>query len=451
MKKILWFRRDLRVTDSKLLSIEGEVLPLFIFDKNILDSLCPEDKRVDFIFKAIKDLKRDLKKIGLDLLVCYGTPLNVFKYLKSIGLQKVYASIDYDSYAIKRDKEIESLIDFKRLNDSYIFDADEILKKDDSPYRVFTPFYKEAKRRYIVEHSLCYKRADSYLFNHSYDEIVEFKDNCIQKLPFSITTIGFHGNNIVYEKPQKKLEKLQRKILEYEEDRNFLSLNGSSNLSCDIRFGTISIREILRFLDMLKKDAYNVEAFFRQLIFRDFYAYLLFHFPYVEKDDFKFKAFFEFDEDKYQSFINAKTGIPIIDASIVELKNTGYMHNRARMISASFFCKQLLLPWQKGEEFFAKYLMDYDKASNILSWQWCSSTGIDAQPYFRVFNPYLQSKKFDKEALYIKKHLPFLKDIKSRDLHKESFLFNIDIKNYNKPIVNHDEARKKYLKKVKNN
>lgn len=451
IKKVLWFRRDLRVDDSKLLSIEGEVLPIFIFDKNILNFLDKNDKRVDFIFKSIIKLKKDLKNIGLDLLIFYGIPNDVFVYLNSLGLDKVYASVDYDKYSITRDKEIESFMDFERLNDSYIFDCDEILKKDGTAYKVFTPFFKEAQKRYIKEYTLLYKKAKQSLFEHSYDEIVDIKNNILKKLPLNINSIGFNSTTIVYEKPQIKLKEFSSKISEYEEGRNFLGLNGSSKLSMDIRFGTISIREILRFIASLKEKGFKVEAFFRQLIFRDFYAYLLFHFPFLEKEDFRFKAPSEFNEEKYQSFIDAKTGVPIIDASIMELKTTGYMHNRARMISASYFCKQLLLPWQKGEEFFAKYLMDYDKASNILSWQWCSSTGVDAQPYFRVFNPYLQSKKFDKEALYIKKNLPFLKNIKSSDLHKESFLLNNHIENYNKPIVINEIARKEYLKKIKNN
>lgn len=449
-KTILWYRRDLRVEDVQLLSIEGEVLPIFIFDKEILNTLEKEDKRVDYIFKRVLQLKENLRKINLDLLIFYAKPTEVFNYLKDYGFNEVYASIDYDNYAKNRDLEISKIIKFNSLQDNYIYNVDEILKADKSPYVVFSPYFKEAKRIYVKEHSLEYKKQNNYLYNYSdFNFIIEFDNTKKLFKELKINSIGFNGNSIVYKNPKVLLEQLEFKIDKYEENRDFLNLDATSNLSLDIRFGIISVREILRYLIKLKRQKHQTEAFFRQLVFRDFYAYLLFHFPKLHKEDFKKTAPYSFDKELYESFISAKTGVPIIDAGVTELITTGNMHNRVRMIVASFFCKHLMLPWQEGEKFFAKYLMDYDAASNILSWQWSSSTGVDAQPYFRVFNPYSQSKKFDKDAIYIKKYLPILKDIEAKNLHDEEFLFNTEIKDYVKPIVKHSLARVNFLQKAK--
>lgn len=451
MKSILWFRRDLRIDDVKLLTVEEEVLPIFIFDKNILDSLSRDDKRVSFLFKQLLSLKLDLKSMGLDLLIFYSTPLEVFTFLNSEGFFKVYASVEYDDYSIKRDKLVETIMDFTRLNDSYIFDVNEILKKDGDAYRVFTPFYNKVKEIYGKEYSFKYQRAINTLYKYNYEYLYAIENGILQKTPLKIESIGFNKNPILYENPKYKLDKLKGKIDEYKDKRDFLSKDATSHFSLDLRYGTISVREILRYLHILNEEGYRTDSFFRQLIFREFYAYLLFHFPFVEYEDFKFQVSFEFDKSRYESFINARTGVPIVDASIVELKTTGFMHNRARMIAASFFCKQLFLPWQEGEKFFARYLMDYDISSNVLSWQWCSSTGIDAQPYFRIFNPYEQAKKFDKDAIYMKKHLPFLKGFDAKNLYDEKFLYKTNIKNYVKPIVKQKESREYFLNNIKNN
>ncbi len=449
-KIILWYRRDLRVEDIQLLTIEGEVLPIFIFDKEILNNLENEDKRVDYIFKRVFQLKEKLKKIGLDLLVFYAKPKDVFIYLKNYGFNEVYASVDYDTYAKNRDFEISKIIKFYPLQDNYIYNVDEILKSDKTPYMVFSPYFKEAKKIYIKEHSSEYKRQTNFLYKYNnFNFIIEFDNNRKILKSFELKSIGFKVNSVVYKEPKILLKQLDFKIDHYEENRDFLNLDATSNLSLDIRFGVISVREILRYLIKLKKQKHYTEAFFRQLVFRDFYAYLLFHFPKLHTKDFKKAAPYCFDKDSFESFISAKTGIPIIDAGITQLLTTGYMHNRVRMIVASFFCKHLMLPWQEGEKFFAKYLMDYDAASNILSWQWCSSTGVDAQPYFRVFNPYLQSKKFDKDGIYIKKYIPFLKNIEAKYLHDEEFLFANNIKEYVQPIVKHNFARQRYIEKSK--
>ena len=225
-------------------------------------------------------------------------------------------------------------------------------------------------------------------------------------------------------------------------------MDANSNLSVDLRFGTIGVREVLRFATQLK--GYDAEPFIRQLIFRDFYAYLLFHMPRIEHENYKYSFNGIEDEEKYKAFCEGKTGVPIVDAGVRELLQTGNMHNRVRMVVASFFTKDLLLPWQWGERFFAQRLLDYDKASNVLSWQWSAGTGVDPQPYFRVFNPYLQSKKFDKDADYIKRHVPELASVESKRLHDENYLLNTDIPNYPKPMVSHKEAAKKAIEIFKN-
>lgn len=436
MKRILWFRRDLRVEDNKLLSFEGEVLPIFIFDKNILDHLEQDDRRVSFIFHYVMKLKRDLQNIGLDLKIFYDTPQRVFeKLLQEYAFDEVVAAGDYDSYARVRDTEISHSIDFRYLNETYLFKPQEILKKDGTPYLVFTPFFKEAMKRLSIKNFSKVKIAKMYLVDMNYDEDI------------SLEVMGFAKQSLDITPPVQKLELIKQKLSTYKIQRNYLIQDATSHLSVDLRFGTISVREIVRELLHVKSS----HDFIRELIFREFYAYLLFHFPHLESQNFKYSFKGIDDSKKYGRFINAQTGVPIIDAGITELLTTGNMHNRVRMIVASFFTKDLLLPWQRGESFFAKHLLDYDRASNVLSWQWSAGTGVDPQPYFRVFNPYVQSKKFDAEAHYIKKYLPQLKDIPAKYLHDENYLISHTIKSYFQPMLIHKDASKKAVELFKAN
>ena len=437
MRRILWFRRDLRVKDNPLLCLGGEVLPIFIFDENILKDLHVDDKRVTFIFHYLLKLKSDLQNIGLDLKIFYGTPEAVFEQLH--GFDEVVASGDYDSYAKNRDLFISHKIHFRYLHDTYIFKPKEILKDDGSPYFVFTPFYKKARAALHVKDLQEKKIAQNILIKSDYDGITKV-DTDMSILPLDIKSIGFKLQNFPIVDPQKKLEDFKKNISIYSEMRDFLHVNISSNLSVDLRFGTISIREILR--EVLKLGSVS-EPFIRQLIFRDFYAYTLFHTPHVESENYKYSFNGIEDEQKFVTFCRGETGVPIVDAGVRELLQTGYMHNRVRMVVASFFTKDLLLPWQWGESFFAKHLLDYDKASNVLSWQWSAGTGVDPQPYFRVFNPYLQSKKFDKEAIYIKRYISELSSIEPKNIHNEEYLLSTNIKDYPKPIVIHKEASKR--------
>ncbi|MDD5160115.1 MAG: deoxyribodipyrimidine photo-lyase [Sulfuricurvum sp.] len=436
MRRILWFRRDLRVEDNPLLSQEGNVLPIFIFDTDILEKLSANDRRVSFIFNALIRLKENLKIRGLDLALFYGKPTEVFQwFLAQESHYDICASGDYDPYARERDREVSHILPFTYLHDTYIFKPDEVLKNDGSPYLVFTPYYNRAKAVFRPEHMAESMAVPQSLIPFDYKDIHRIKGDTHTKVPLSLTSIGFFEQSLSPHQlllPEDKLKQFASKLGTYPHDRDFMALNATSRLSTDLRFGTISIRAVIRWLVEQKKLGVDTEPFFRQLIFREFYAMLLAQFPRLVDQNFRYPFRGVDNNDYFEAFCTACTGVPIVDAGIRELLGTGEMHNRVRMICASFFTKNLLLPWQWGERFFAEHLMDYDAASNILSWQWSAGTGVDPQPYFRIFNPYTQSAKFDKEGLYIKKYLP--------DSGCE----------YPKPIVDHKQSSKRALEYFKN-
>lgn len=438
MKRILWFRRDLRVEDNPLLSLEGEVFPIFIFDTNILKNLEIDDRRVSMIFEFVTELKLKLQSIGLDLKLFYGEPVEIFKRFDLAAFDEVVASGDYDEYAKRRDTEISHLIHFRYINDTYLLKPKEILKADGSPYLVFTPFYKKVLP-YLQKRGVhLYSNTKQKLYEYDYSSDVTLDSmGFVKKSCDDFDSL----NNI-----DEQIENFKDRVKNYENERDFLYLNATSELSVALRFGLVSIRRVYKEFEGLE----GGQAFIRQLIFRDFYAYLLFHFPSLEWENYKGRFNGIEDDEKFHRFCTATTGVPVVDAGVRELLQSGKMHNRVRMIVASFFTKDLLLPWQWGEKFFAKYLLDYDAASNILSWQWSAGTGIDPQPYFRVFNPYLQSKKFDKDAEYIKKFLPELAMIEAKHLHDESYLLNAVIPNYKKPMLEHKSAAKIAIEKFKN-
>ena len=261
MKKILWFRRDLRVDDVMLLSQKGDVLPIFIFDKNILNTLPKNDKRVDFIYKAVINLKLELQKIGLNLAIFYSTPLEVFRYLKALGFDAVYASVDYDAYARQRDKEVGECISFFALNDSYLFEPNEVLKSDGTPYRVFTPYYHACKQIYTKFHALSYVKEEQKLLPFNYNNILEVRDERVLDLHVSLESLGFTSLHVKTPSPLQKLEVFKDKIATYAQKRDFLDEDASSHLSVDLRFGTLSIRHIVRTLIALKKGGIDTEPF----------------------------------------------------------------------------------------------------------------------------------------------------------------------------------------------
>lgn len=435
MRRILWFRRDLRVEDNPLLSLEGEVFPIFIFDTNILNKLEKNDKRVSMIFHFVSELQKKLQALGLDLKIFYGSPLEVFGSLRLNDFDEVVASGDYDAYAKKRDIEISRLINFRYINDTYFFKPKEVLKSDGSPYLVFTAFYNKALPLLQAKEMKPYINAKQTLYAYKYENEIT-----LESMGFELQKFPSFSNL------KEKIKTFKTQLKTYKDNRDFLNKEASSNLSVALRFGLLSLRELYREVNGLQ----GSEAFIRQLIFRDFYAYLLFHFPHLQTQNYKGKFNGKENAEKLERFCSATTGVPIIDAGVRELLQTGNMHNRVRMVVASFFTKDLLLPWQWGEKFFAQYLLDYDAASNILSWQWSAGTGIDPQPYFRVFNPYLQSKKFDKNAEYIKKYLPQLQDIDAKNLHKEEYLLSTNISHYPKPMLEHKLAAKIAIESFKN-
>jgi deoxyribodipyrimidine photo-lyase len=433
MRRILWFRRDLRVEDNPLLSLEGEVFPIFIFDTNILNKLAKNDRRVCMIFDFVRELKSKLQSLGLDLKTFYGDPLEIFNSLALGDFDEVVASGDYDEYAKERDRAVSQLLHFRYLNDTYLFKPKEVLKADDSPYLVFTAFYNKALPFLKAKDMTPYAKASQTLYKYDYEESI------------TVASMGFEKEAFDYD-VAKKLQSFKTRLKEYKENRDFLDVEASSDLSIALRFGLLSVRELYRQVNGLK----GSEAFIRQLIFRDYYAYLLFHFPHLQTQNYKGKFNGIQNAEKFERFCTATTGVPIVDAGVTELLQTGKMHNRVRMVVASFFTKDLLLPWQWGESFFAQHLLDYDLASNTLSWQWSAGTGIDPQPYFRVFNPYLQSKKFDKNAVYIKKYIPELQKVDAKDIHREEYLLDTNIKNYPKPMLEHKIAAKIAIESFKN-
>lgn len=449
MKRILWFRRDLRVEDNPLLSLEGEVLPIFIFDSNILSSLQNDDRRVTIIFNALLDLKKSLQKQNLDLAIFYGKPVDVFKWLLSRHhFDEVCASGDYDRYALERDREISHLLPFNYIHDTYIFRPNEILKNDGTPYLVFTPFYNRAKSLFCPEHMREFFPAKQQLSQFDYTSLycIQASDHSLS--PVKLESIGFIPQKLSPEQqstPAQKLDIFAAKIGQYAQNRDFMALHATSGLSTDLRFGTVSIRAVLRWILTQKREGIDTEPFFRQLIFREFYAMLLYHFPHLHKQNFRYPFEGIANEEYYKAFCTGQTGVPIVDAGIRELLTSGEMHNRVRMICASFFTKNLLLPWQWGEAFFARHLNDYDAASNILSWQWSAGTGVDPQPYFRIFNPYTQNLRFDPLGKYIYQWVPQLTHLPLKHLTDEKALLLSIIKDYPKPIVHQKQSSQRAL------
>lgn len=440
MKQILWFRRDLRVSDSALLQYaEDEVLPIFIFDKNILNSLPKDDKRVSFIYQSVLNLKRELQSLGLDLAIFYDEPLNVFKTLAK-DFDEVLCSIDFDAYAIKRDKEVEKVLPLKRFNDSFILNPNEHLKLDGTAYKVFTPFYKSLN---LITQSFSideYKRNEKLkLTSFDYKKIISLED------------LGFEKQELpsfLYKDARDLLKEFLSKIDDYQVNRDFFYKDATSKLSVHLRFGLISPKEIFNIVK--KSNVNDCEFFIRELFWREFYNYILFHFPNSESKNFNgINISWNENEDDFQKWCEGKTGVPIIDAAMIHLNKTGLMHNRLRMIVASFLTKNLFVDWKKGEKYFALKLLDYEASSNIGSWQWAASTGADAAPYFRVFNPYTQSSKFDKDGLFIKSVIKELEEVNPKLFHIENALSSNLFFNYPKSIVDISLSRKRAIENFK--
>lgn len=423
---VFWFRRDLRLHDNAglyhALKSGYQVLPIFIFDEEILSKL--EDKadaRVSFIYQTIKQLKQELNETGCDLQVYYGNPIQVWKnILNSFDVKSVYTNADYEPYAKQRDSQVEDLLNarqvsFNAYKDQCIFDYTEILKDNGTPYTVFTPYSKKWKLAFKPYHVKAYP-------------VEKYKTAFVKVSPkpmIELEEMGFQASSLNF--PPASIA--QSVIKNYDKTRNFPGVLGTSRLGIHFRFGTISIRE------KAAKAASLNETFLNELIWRDFYMMILAHFPHVASNAFRK----EYDQiewinnpSDFEAWCEGKTGYPIVDAGMRELNSTGYMHNRVRMIVASFLTKHLLIDWRWGEAYFAKKLLDFDLSANNGGWQWAAGCGTDAAPYFRVFNPTLQTEKFDKDLSYIKKWVP-----------------EIGTAAYPKPIVQHEFARKRCLETYK--
>lgn len=419
---IFWFRRDLRLHDNAglyhALRSGKPVVPVFIFDTNILGELEDKaDRRVEFIHLALQEIQQELIKHGSTLDVRCGEPLAIYQQLASeYSIESVYTNHDYEPYATKRDAAIEQLlklkgISFNTFKDQVILEKGEVLKDDGKPYTVFTPYSRRWKATLTPFHLASYP-TEKY-FSHF------FKQATRQIIP--LEKMGFKASGISFPPKSWKAEIIKR----YKEQRDIPAIAGTSRLSVHLRFGTISIRELSREAGTLN------ESFLNELIWRDFYHMILWHFPRVVGHAFKP----EYDRIKWRNnpqefaaWCEGRTGYPIVDAGMRELNTTGFMHNRVRMIVASFLTKHLLIDWRWGEAYFAKKLLDFDLAANNGGWQWAAGSGCDAAPYFRVFNPYLQTQKFDPDLKYIRKWVPEFEEL-----------------TYPRPIVEHELARKRCL------
>ena len=421
---IFWFRRDIRLEDNIGLSnatkSKHPVIPIFIFDEKITLNLPKNDTRINFIYKNLKKLDDLLReKFNSKLQVFKGDPIDIInRIVKEYNVKEVYTNHDYEPYAIKRDSLISknlrnNNIPLYTFKDQVIFEKNEVIKDNGSPYIVFTPYmrkWKETLRKnyLVLEHSELSNNFHN-LNKYNLKEISEygFEKNLSEVLNFDVS---------------KKI------IEEYEKKRNFPSLNSTSKIGPFLRFGVISIRSLVKYV--LKFDN---DTFLNELIWREFFMQILFHFPNSSTNSFKSKydnIKWVNDKKMFEAWKNGKTGFPIVDAGMNELNKTGFMHNRVRMITSSFLCKQLLIDWRWGEKYFALKLNDYEMSSNVGNWQWASGSGVDAAPYFRIFNPHTQIEKFDKNYDYINNWV----DLKN---------------NYPKEIVNHKEARENCLKRYK--
>ncbi|MEZ5013872.1 MAG: deoxyribodipyrimidine photo-lyase [Chitinophagales bacterium] len=419
---IHWFRRDLRLADNAALfhalSQHEQVLPLFIFDSNILDALeNKKDARVSFIHRVLQKMHAELLQQGSGILIRYGTPEDVFTaLLQEFSVAAVYTNRDYEPYAIERDAAIGDLLRTRQIplhtfKDHVILEPHEVLKADGTPYTVYTPYSKAWKNVYSED--------DTKPF-HSEKWTARFLKYTAEKFP-TLNDIGFKPTDI----PLPDVFVDEHIIKQYHLTRDIPSIAGTTRISVHLRFGTLSIRKYMRIALQWN------EKYANELIWREFYQMILWHFPHVVGNAFR-RAYDQIrwrnNEKEFALWCAGKTGFPLVDAGIRELLATGYMHNRVRMVVAGFLTKDLLIDWRWGEAFFAEHLLDFELASNNGGWQWAAGTGVDAAPYFRIFNPAEQAKKFDPEGKYIRKWIP-----------------EFDTLDYPQPMLDHSFARKRCL------
>lgn len=420
---IFWFRRDLRLADNAglfhALKSGIPVLPIFIFDRDILDQLeDKDDRRVEFIHLALMEMHKKLEAVGSGMHIYQGRPLDVFaELLNTYDVKNVFTNHDYEPYAIRRDNAVKELLhangaSFQTYKDQVIFERSEVVKDDGKPYTIFTPYSRKWKAAL----------AANPLHTFPAEKLIDAFYKGPARPMISLNDLGFKPRGLAFPSVVVRDELIKK----YSENRNFPALPGTSRLGVHLRFGTISIRDLARRAMGLN------ETFLNELIWRDFYHMILWHFPQVGEGK-SFKPAYDFiqwrnNESEFEKWCKGQTGYPIVDAGMRELNETGFMHNRVRMITASFLTKHLLIDWRWGEAYFARQLLDFDFAANNGGWQWAAGSGCDAAPYFRIFNPALQTEKFDKKGLYIRKWVPEFQEL-----------------TYARPIVQHELARKRCL------
>lgn len=419
--QLFWFRRDLRLEDNHGLYMalqSGTTLPIFIFDQNILSKLEDRsDARVNFIYQEVKKIKESLEKIGRTLLVLHGDPLVCLNQLIDENtITAVYTNSDYEPYARQRDKTVYEMlqangIPFKAFKDHVIFEKKEVIKDDGKPYTVFTPYSRKWKS-HLEKNPITPFPSEKKLEN-----LLSLKS-----LPMpSLEELGFATSNLPFPTSKPDIGIIEN----YIETRDYPAIPGTSRMGLHLRFGTVSIRELVK-IALLTSPKWLDE-----LIWREFYQMIIYFFPRTIHSSFHEKydrIQWENDASKFEKWCAGKTGYPIVDAGMRELNATGYMHNRVRMVVASFLTKHLLIDWRLGEKYFAAKLLDFELASNIGGWQWAAGCGCDAAPYFRVFNPTLQQQKFDVDMRYIRKWVP-----------------EINSGSYPLPIIDHTFARNRAI------
>ncbi|KAA3606353.1 MAG: deoxyribodipyrimidine photo-lyase [Calditrichaeota bacterium] len=440
---IFVFRRALRLEDNtgllRALEFSEKVIPCFIFDKRqVRENSYKSQNSLQFLINSLKELDSKLRKKSSRLFLFYGIQEEILEnLLTSQKIEAIFCNRDYTPFAIQRDEKIKNLcekkgVEFYKFADYLLSEPENALKKDGTPYSIFTPFFRNASWKQV---NIPEKISTNNFFSGKIDSEVDFAvtEKFLEKENPNIFVKGGRKEALGI---LTNLEKFHN----YEEERNFPSLSKTTGLSAHLKFGTVSVREVYyKFFTKLG----DSHPLIRQLYWRDFFTHIAFHFPQVFGNSFHKKydqIEWKNDEKNFKLWCEGKTGFPIVDAGMRELSETGFMHNRVRMIVASFLVKDLHIDWRWGEKYFAKKLVDYDPSVNNGSWQWAASTGCDAQPYFRIFSPWSQQEKFDSDCLYIKKWIPELRNLEPKEIHKiwkESSLFASD---YPRQIVEHKEA-----------
>lgn len=416
-----WFRRDLRLQDNtaleEALASGFPVLPLFIFDTRITAGLPKDDARISFIYNLLEKLHRELGKRNTSLLCLKGDPVNVWRdILADYNVSAVYANRDYEPYAVQRDESVAEMlgaagIAFHNFKDQVIFDRGEVMKSDGKPYTVYTPYKKKWLERYRTQSPGTLKTAPLERFLG------------LKKDFPGLVDLGFRPSTVRVKDPDFSV------LDAFAARRDFPAADAGTYLGPHLRFGTLSIRQVLEQLQS------GHETFLGELVWREFFMQILHHFPHVVDKNFNRKydgVPWRNDEGEFQRWCEGRTGYPLVDAGMRQLNETGYLHNRVRMVTASFLCKHLLIDWRWGEAWFAEKLLDYEPSSNNGNWQWAAGTGCDAAPYFRIFNPSEQVKRFDRDFKYIRQWLP-----------------EFNTPEYPDPIVEHRFARERVLEAYK--